>query len=41
LYHAFTGPIKNHKGEVMVQDGTRMSDADLLKMNWYVEGVIA
>jgi basic membrane protein A and related proteins len=40
-YHAFTGPIKNQKGEVVVQDGARMSDADLLKMNWYVEGVSA
>jgi len=40
-YHAFTGPIKNQKGEVMVQDGARMSDDDLLKMNWYVEGVTA
>ena len=40
-YYAFTGPIKNQKGEVVVQDGARMSDADLLKMNWYVEGVTA
>jgi len=40
-YHAFTGPIKNQKGEVVVQDGVRMADADLLKMNWYVEGVTA
>jgi basic membrane protein A len=40
-YHAFTGPIKNQKGEGVVQDGVRMADADLLKMNWYVEGVSA
>ena len=40
-YHAFTGPIKNHKGELVVQDGARLSDDDLLKMNWYVEGVTA
>ena len=40
-YHAFTGPIKNQQGEVVVQDGARMSDANLLKMNWYVEGVTA
>jgi simple sugar transport system substrate-binding protein len=33
-YHAFAGPIKNRKGEVVVQDGAHMSDADLLKMNW-------
>jgi simple sugar transport system substrate-binding protein len=40
-YHAFTGPIKNQKGEVVVQEGARLSDEDLLKMNWYVEGVTA
>ncbi len=40
-YHAFTGPIKNQKGEIVLQDGARMSDDDLLKMNWYVEGVTA
>jgi simple sugar transport system substrate-binding protein len=40
-FHAFTGPIKNQKGEVVVKAGERMSDADLLKMNWYVEGVKA
>jgi basic membrane protein A and related proteins len=40
-YHAFTGPIKNQQGEVVVQDGVRMSDDALLKMNWYVEGVSA
>ena len=40
-YHAFTGPIKNQQGEVVVQDGVRLSDDDLLKMNWYVEGVTA
>jgi basic membrane protein A and related proteins len=40
-YHAFTGPIKNQQGQVVVQDGARMSDDDLLKINWYVEGVSA
>jgi simple sugar transport system substrate-binding protein len=40
-YHAFTGPIKNQKGEVVVKAGERMSDADLNKMDWYVEGVRA
>ena len=40
-FHAFTGPIKNQKGEVVVKAGERMSDGDLLKMNWYVEGVKA
>ncbi|WP_341702481.1 BMP family ABC transporter substrate-binding protein [Ferrovibrio sp.] len=40
-FHAFTGPIKNQKGEVVVKAGERMSDGDLLKMDWYVEGVKA
>jgi hypothetical protein len=40
-YHAFTGPIKNQQGQVVVQDGARMSDDDLLKINWDVEGVSA
>ena len=40
-YHAFTGPIKNQQGQVVVQDGARLSDDELLKMNWYVEGVSA
>ncbi|MCG8354815.1 MAG: BMP family ABC transporter substrate-binding protein [Kiloniellales bacterium] len=39
--HPFTGPIKNTKGEVAVADGQTMSDGDLLKMDWYVEGVEA
>ena len=32
---------QNQQGEVLVQEGARMSDDDLLKMNWYVEGVTA
>jgi basic membrane protein A len=37
--HPFEGPIKNQDGEEVVPAGTAMSDADLLKMEWYVEGV--
>lgn len=37
--HPFTGPIKNQKGELMVKAGETMSDGDLLKMDWYVQGV--
>jgi simple sugar transport system substrate-binding protein len=37
--HAFAGPIKNQKGEVVVKEGETVSDGDLLGMNWYVEGV--
>ncbi len=37
--HPFQGPIKNQAGEVVVAEGEAMSDADLQKMEWYVEGV--
>ncbi len=37
----FGGPIKTQKGEVKVAPGSNVSDDELLKMNWYVEGVQA
>ena len=37
--HPFAGPIKNQEGEVVVKEGDVVSDEELLKMNWYVEGV--
>ena len=37
--HPFAGPIANQAGEVIVAEGEVMSDDDLLKMNWYVEGI--
>lgn len=37
--HPFQGPIRNQAGEVVVAEGEVVSDADLLGMNWYVEGV--
>jgi basic membrane protein A and related proteins len=37
--HPFTGPIRNQKGEVVAADGARIEDAQLLKMDWWVEGV--
>ena len=39
--HPFTGPIKDQKGAVKVQPGATIPDAELLKMDWYVEGVQA
>jgi len=39
--HPFAGPIKNQAGEVKVADGQTISDGDLQKMDWYVEGVEA
>ncbi|MCQ8783210.1 BMP family ABC transporter substrate-binding protein [Mangrovibrevibacter kandeliae] len=40
-YEIFTGPIKDQKGELKAKDGERIPDADLLKLDWYVEGVNA
>ncbi len=37
--HPFSGPIANQDGEELVADGVTMSDDDLQKMEWYVEGV--
>ncbi|MGI9452387.1 MAG: BMP family ABC transporter substrate-binding protein [Geminicoccaceae bacterium] len=37
--HPFTGPINNQAGEQVVAEGETTSDEDLLKMDWYVEGV--
>ena len=38
-FHPFQGPITNQKGELVVKAGEVVSDADLLGLNWYVEGV--
>ena len=39
--HPFTGPIKDNKGAEKVAAGAKVGDADLQKMNWYVEGAQA
>ena len=36
-----TNLVKNQKGEEKVAAGKSIPDADLLKMDWYVEGVQA
>lgn len=38
--HIFTGPINDHTGAEKVAAGVTLTDADLLSMDWYVEGVI-
>jgi len=38
-FHPFTGPIRDQAGEVRVPQGTPMSDDELLRMDWYVEGI--
>ena len=39
--HPFAGPIKNQAGELAVKEGEQLTDEQLLKMDWYVEGVQA
>lgn len=38
-FYPFTGPIKNQAGEIKVAAGEKMPIADLLGINWYVEGI--
>lgn len=38
-WDVFTGPIKKQNGELIAAEGARMPDADLLGMNYFVEGV--
>ncbi len=40
-FHPFTGPIRDQKGQLRVPEGQVLSDEELLKMDWYVEGVQA
>lgn len=37
----FTGPLKDAKGTERIAAGVALSDADLWKMNWFVDGVIS
>ncbi|MDR2137794.1 MAG: BMP family ABC transporter substrate-binding protein [Synergistaceae bacterium] len=39
-WDVFTGPIKDQSGQVKVQEGEKMSDADVWSMSWFVEGVV-
>jgi simple sugar transport system substrate-binding protein len=39
--HPFTGPIKDQSGAERLAAGQIMADADLLKIDWYVQGVEA
>jgi len=38
-FHPFQGPVSNQAGEVVIAEGTTISDEDLQKMDYYVEGV--
>jgi len=39
-FDVFEGEIKDQNGEVKVAAGEKLSDADMLSMMWFVEGVI-
>jgi basic membrane protein A len=39
IYTIFTGPIADQSGEIRVPEGQSMTDEELLRMNWFVEGV--
>ncbi|TDT88207.1 nucleoside-binding protein [Pseudodesulfovibrio indicus] len=36
----FAGPVKNQAGEVVIPEGTKAEDGQLLSMDWFVEGVV-
>lgn len=38
-FHPFQGPIRDQDGKIRIAAGTTISDEDLLKMDWYVQGV--
>lgn len=37
--YIFEGPLKDQNGEIKVPAGTKMSDEEMLSMQWFVEGV--
>ena len=39
-YDPFCGPIANQEGEIIVPEGECISDADMLGLSWFVDGVI-
>lgn len=39
-FDPFTGPLYNQDGELMVEDGVRMTDDEIWNMSWFVQGVV-
>ncbi|MGQ9369723.1 BMP family ABC transporter substrate-binding protein [Azospirillum sp. ST 5-10] len=37
--HPFAGPVKDQSGKVVIAEGKNASDEEILKMDWFVEGV--
>ncbi len=38
-HHPFAGPIKDREGETRIPEGQTATDEQILKMDWFVEGV--
>lgn len=38
-WDVFTGPIKDQSGQIKVAEGQKMTDEEMLNMQWFVEGV--
>jgi basic membrane protein A len=38
-WDVFTGPIKDQSGEIRVEEGSKLTDEEMLSLNWYVEGI--
>jgi basic membrane protein A len=39
-WDVFTGPLKDQSGKLVLESGKRMSDADMLSISYFVEGVV-
>jgi basic membrane protein A and related proteins len=39
-FTVFSGPVKDQQGEVRIPEGKSATDAEMLGMDWFVEGVI-
>ena len=39
-FSVFSGPILNSRGRPLVREGESLSDEELQRMNWYVDGVV-
>lgn len=39
-FKVFSGPIKDQKGAIRVPAGAALADADLGKMDWFVQGIV-
>ncbi|WP_264656842.1 BMP family ABC transporter substrate-binding protein [Azospirillum canadense] len=37
--HPFQGPVKDQSGKLVIAEGKQATDEQILKMDWYVEGV--